>query len=80
MSAFEFAFLSSLPWGLLGRVPPTQMCDALNGNLPKLPAKLEVSVSHCLAHARRRFVEVVANFPEECRHVLETLGEVYQKC
>jgi hypothetical protein len=22
-------------------------------------------------------VEVVANFPEECRHVLETLGEVY---
>jgi len=57
--------------------PPIQMCDALTRNLPKLPAKLEVIVSYCLAHARRRFVEVVANFPEECRHVLETLGEVY---
>jgi hypothetical protein len=57
--------------------PPIQMCDALTRNLPKLPTKLEVIVSHCLAHARRRFVEVVANFPEECRHVLETLGEVY---
>ena len=57
--------------------PPIQMCDALSRNLPKLPEKLEVIVSHCLAHARRRFVEVVANFPEECRHVLETLGEVY---
>ena len=43
--------------------PPIQMCDALTRNLPKLPAKLEVIVSHCLAHARRRFVEVVANFP-----------------
>ena len=57
--------------------PPIQMCDALSRNLPKLPEKLEVIVSHCLAHARRRFVEVVTNFPEECRHVLETLGEVY---
>jgi transposase len=57
--------------------PPIQMCDALTRNLPKLPAKLEVIVSHCLAHARRRFVEVVANFPEECRQVLETLGKVY---
>jgi hypothetical protein len=57
--------------------PPIQMCDALTRNLPKLPEKLEVIVSHCLAHARRRFVEGVANFPQECRHVLETLGEVY---
>jgi transposase len=57
--------------------PPIQMCDALTRNLPKLPTKLEVIVSHCLAHARRRFVGVVASFPEECRHVLETLGEVY---
>src|ERR1019366_411068 len=27
---------------------------------------------------RRQFVEVVQNFPEECRHVLEMLGEVYR--
>src|SRR2546428_3658793 len=57
--------------------PPIQMCDALSRNLPKLPEKLAVIVAHCLAHGRRRFIEVAPNFPEECRHVLETLGEVY---
>jgi transposase len=57
--------------------PPIQMCDALSRNLPKLPAGLEVIVGHCLAHARRRFVEVTPNFPEECRHVLEELGDLY---
>src|SRR6266850_403782 len=57
--------------------PPIQMCDALARNLPKMPETLEVIVSHCLAHARRRFVEVTPNFPEACRHVLEALAEVY---
>jgi len=57
--------------------PPIEMCDALAPNLPKLPEPLEVIVGHCLAHSRRRFVEVVSNFPEECRQVLETLGKVY---
>jgi hypothetical protein len=57
--------------------PPIQMCDALSRNLPKMPAALEVIVSHCLAHARRRFVEVTPNFPDACRHVLEALGAVY---
>jgi hypothetical protein len=42
-----------------------------------MPEKLEVIVSHCLAHARRRFVEVIPNFPDACRHVLEALGQVY---
>jgi len=59
------------------RDPPIQMCDALSRNLPKLPEKLQVIVGHCLAHGRRRFVEVTPNFPEACRFVLETLGEVY---
>jgi transposase len=57
--------------------PPIQMCDALSRNLPHLPERLKVIVGHCLAHARRRFVEVTPNFTEECRHVLEQLGEVY---
>ncbi len=57
--------------------PPMQMCDALSRNLPKLPEKLEVIVGHCLAHARRRFVEVTPNFPEQCRYVLEELGKIY---
>ena len=53
---------------------PIQMCDALSRNLPK---RLEIIIAHCLAHARRHFVEVTPNFPLECRFVLESLGEVY---
>jgi len=57
--------------------PPIQMCDALSRNLPKLPQKLEIIVGYCLAHSRRRFVNVVPSFPQECCYVLEALGEVY---
>jgi hypothetical protein len=30
-----------------------------------------------MAHGRRQFVDVAANFPDQCRYVLEMLGEVY---
>ncbi len=53
---------------------PMQMCDGLGHNLPK---DFETVVANCLAHARRKFVEVVNSFPDECRHVLETLRDVY---
>ena len=54
---------------------PIQMCDALSRNLP---AEFKTLLAHCLAHGRRQFVEVVERFPEECRHVLEVLKEVYR--
>ncbi len=54
---------------------PIQMCDALSRNVP---GELVTIMSNCLAHARRRFVEVVNDFPEECRHLLEILREVYK--
>jgi hypothetical protein len=60
-----------------GLPPPIQMCDGLSRNVPKLPEKLKVIVGNCNAHSRRRFVDVVSNFPEECRYVLESLAEVY---
>ena len=56
---------------------PIQMCDALSRNVPKLPAGVELLLALCLAHGRRQFVEVAANFPEDCRYVLEMLGQVY---
>ena len=55
--------------------PPIQMCDALSRNLPK---PLEVVLGHCLAHARRKVVDVTPSFPAACRHILDTLGEVYR--
>jgi transposase len=57
---------------------PLQMCDALSRNTPKLTDGAEILLAHCLAHGRRQFVEVAANFPEPCRYVLETLGSVYK--
>lgn len=57
--------------------PLIQMSDALSRNVPKLPAGVEMLLARCLAHGRRQFVEVAQNFPDQCRYVLETLGEVY---
>ena len=57
--------------------PPIQMCDALSRNVPKLAAGVEILLANCLAHGRRQFVEVAANFPDQCRYVLEMLGQVY---
>jgi transposase len=54
-----------------------QMCDALSRNVPKLATGVEILLAHCLAHGRRQFTEVAANFPNECRYVLEMLGRVY---
>lgn len=61
--------------------PPIQMCDALSRNVPKLPEPgsggVPTVLANCNAHGRRNFVKVIANFPAECRFVLETLGEVF---
>ncbi len=57
--------------------PPIQMCDALSRNIPKLPSGVEVLLANCLAHGRRQFVDIAANFPAECRYVLEQVGRVY---
>lgn len=55
--------------------PPIQMCDALSRNRS---SELTTILAHCLSHGRREFVTVAPNFPNECRHVLEALGEVYR--
>ena len=55
--------------------PPIQMCDALSRNTPKA---FKTVLANCLAHGRRRFVDVAWNFPQECRYVLETFSKVYK--
>ena len=57
-----------------GLQPPIQMCDGLSRNLPE---GAETILAGCTAHARRGYIEAATNFPEECRYVLEALGEVY---
>jgi hypothetical protein len=55
--------------------PPIQMADALAANTA---GDFDALLANCLAHARRRFVDVVDHFPAEVRHVLETVREVYR--
>lgn len=55
--------------------PPIHMCDGLDRNRPRGHTVLECN---CLAHGRRHVVDEVANFPAECRHVLEALGKVFK--
>lgn len=54
---------------------PVQMSDALSANTS---GDFKSILANCLSHARRGFVDVVNDFPEECRFVLETLREVYR--
>ncbi len=54
---------------------PVQMSDALSANTS---GDFKSIVANCLAHARRGFVDVANDFPEESRFVLETLSEVYR--
>jgi hypothetical protein len=51
------------------------MCDALSRNVPQ---ELKTLLAHCLAHGRRRFVDVAGSFPQECIQVLEILKDVYR--
>ena len=65
-----------LKWRAAELPLPIQMSDALSRNAPK---PIQLLVGNCLAHGRRQFVQITPNFPEPCRHVLETLGEVYHQ-
>jgi hypothetical protein len=53
---------------------PIQMCDALSRNTTKTFKSI---LANCITHARRNFVDVAEDFPEECRKVLEILRDVY---
>ena len=58
-----------------GLEKPLQMCDGLSRNQSQ---EFQTIFCNCLLHGRRGFVEVVENFPEECRFVVESLREVYR--
>lgn len=55
--------------------PPIQMSDGSSRNRPGDHPTL---IANCNAHGRRKFVDLVGSFPDECRYVLETLREVYR--
>jgi transposase len=55
--------------------PPMQMCDALASNVA---GEFATVLCNCLAHGRRKVVDVVEHFPQACRHVIEVLAKVYE--
>ncbi len=55
--------------------PPIQMCDALSRNLP---GELKTILANCLAHARRKFADVVEYFDKEVGYVLKALAVIYK--
>ena len=55
--------------------PPIQMCDALSRNLPK---DFKSILCNCLVHGRRNFIDIMADFPAECEHVINTLALIYK--
>ncbi|MGE3318032.1 MAG: transposase [Candidatus Berkiella sp.] len=42
-----------------------------------MPEALKAILINCLAHARRKFVEIESFYVEECGHVINTLAQVY---
>jgi hypothetical protein len=57
--------------------PPIQMCDAKSGNPPK-DKEVKTIVANCLTHGRRKFVELIDTFPDECKTVINYLAKVYK--
>jgi hypothetical protein len=57
----------------LGR--PIQMSDALAANWSGQEETVEAK---CLAHARRKFIDIERAFPVECGRVLDAIAEVYR--
>jgi len=56
-----------------GRSPPISMTDAKKGAAPK---DTDIIECNCNVHARRKFVEILDDFPDECEYVII---EVFQE-
>jgi transposase len=54
---------------------PIQMSDGLNRNGAPGIAVIRAS---CNAHSRRRFVQLIDDFPQECRSVLQAFKKLYR--
>lgn len=55
--------------------PPMLMCDALSRNAPK---EFQIILLNCMSHGRRRFVDVIPGFPQECSRMLDDLCQIYR--
>jgi serine phosphatase RsbU (regulator of sigma subunit) len=54
---------------------PIVMSDALSSNMPR---SMACQISLCNAHSRRKFVDVLSNFPEEVEYVIDAYAVIWQ--
>lgn len=54
---------------------PVQMCDGLAANII---GEYERFLAGCNIHARRQFVQVFNDFPDECKYVLGVFRDIYK--
>jgi transposase len=54
---------------------PIQMSD---GEAKNSVGELKTNEANCLTHARRKFVDELPNYREECEKVIDTLAEIYK--
>ncbi len=59
----------------LGLPTPIVMSDALSSNTPQSTIS---ETSLCNAHSRRKFVDVINNFPEEVNHFIDVYAKIWQ--
>ena len=55
--------------------PPIQMSDSLQSNMSQ---ELKTIIAKCLVHARRNFVDILQNFPEQCKYVIDVFSDIYK--
>ena len=58
-----------------GLSPPLHMCDGLTRNDPKGHATVSCN---CAVHARRNFVQIRGDFPDQCQRVVLSFAEIYR--
>jgi hypothetical protein len=51
-----------------------QMCDGLEHNSP---ADISVILCNCLTHGRRKFADIIFDFPDEVQRVLNDIKQIY---
>jgi len=59
----------------VSRGAPIQMSDALSRNIPP---DIDLINAYCISHARRNFIKIEEQFPEEADYVIKRIGKVYK--
>lgn len=54
--------------------------DASSNNTPQVSeeALKKIIMANCLAHGRRKFAELIGDYPEECGYFLREIAEIYK--